>query len=55
MGGKDRFVPGTERLVKLMEKAGIQHQFEVHPNMGHDYPPDFKSRLDQMLAYVLGE
>jgi predicted esterase len=53
MGGQDRFVPGTEHLVKLLGEAGIQHEFEVHPDMGHDYPPDFKDRLGKMLAYVL--
>ncbi len=55
MGGQDRFVPGTERLVKLLGEAGIQHEFEVHPDMSHDYPSDFRERLDQMLAYVLDE
>lgn len=53
MGGQDRFVSGTKHLVKLLDEAGIKHEFEVHPDMGHDYPPDFKNRLDQMLPYVL--
>jgi pimeloyl-ACP methyl ester carboxylesterase len=55
MGGKDRFGPGTERLVELLRGVGIPCEFDIHPEMGHDYPADFKARLGALLALALGE
>jgi acetyl esterase/lipase len=55
MGGQDRFVPGTERLVSLLREADIACEFDVHPDMGHDYPADFKTQLSGLLAFALGE
>jgi predicted esterase len=56
MGGQDRrLAPGTERLVELLRGVGIPCKFEIHPDMGHDYPADFDARLGDHLAFALGE
>lgn len=49
-GGQDRFDPGGRALSRRLKDAGIDHAFEGIPDMGHDYPPDFKARLLDFLG-----
>lgn len=53
VGGQDQYAPGGQRLAAMLSEAGISCELELHPEMGHDYPADFRDRLPGLLAGLL--
>jgi predicted esterase len=51
--GEEDFVLESVRLFhEALRAAGIASRLDVVPGVGHDYPPDFASRLPALLAWV---
>ena len=52
-GEQDSYTgPQAQKMVEAFDEAGYPHQFVLVPEMGHEYPVDFTSRLDEALAYL---
>ena len=53
-GEQDRtFYAGQLELSKLLDSAKVENRFIPYPNLGHGFPDDFKSQLDQGLKFIL--
>jgi len=44
---------GTLALAELFKSRDVPCQLEVHPNLGHDFPPDFWQTLPRALEFVM--
>jgi acetyl esterase/lipase len=44
---------GTLALAELLKARGVPCQLEVHPNLGHDFPPEFQQSLARTLEFIL--
>ena len=49
----DRRVEQQRALVARLERAGLAVRFHLTPGLGHWYPPDFQTRLDEAIEFVL--
>ena len=47
------FYEGTQTLAALLKSRDILCELEVHPNLGHDFPPEFQQSLSRALEFVL--
>ena len=55
VGELDAFcLEGSKALAMMLRSQGIPCEVEVHPNLGHDFPPDFEVSLARALEFVLG-
>jgi predicted esterase len=52
VGDEDWVLEPVRRFHEAMRAAGIASRLDVVPGVGHDYPPDFGSRLPALLASV---
>lgn len=48
-GDKDFAYERQKQMVEAFTKAGVSHQFDVIPGMGHSVPQDFGARFDRAL------
>jgi predicted esterase len=54
VGEQDVFCyEGTLALAAMLKSRDIPCELEVHPNLGHDFPPDFQQNLPRVLEPVL--
>jgi predicted esterase len=54
VGEQDVFCyEGTQVLAALLKSRDIPCELEVHPNLGHDFPPEFQQSLTRALEFVL--
>jgi predicted esterase len=54
VGEQDVFCyEGTQSLAALLKSGDIPCELEVHPNLGHDFPPEFQQSLTRALEFVL--
>jgi predicted esterase len=54
VGEQDIFCyEGTQALAALLKSRDIPCELEVHPNLGHDFPPDFQQSLARALEFLL--
>ena len=54
VGEQDIFCyEGTQALAALLKARDIPCELEVHPNLGHDFPPGFEQSLSRALEFVL--
>ncbi|TEU17283.1 MAG: hypothetical protein E3J21_08890 [Anaerolineales bacterium] len=44
---------GTLALAELFKSRHFPCELEVHPNLGHDFPPEFQQSLARALEFVL--
>lgn len=44
-----------DRIAQRLEQLKLRHRLESFPELGHDFPPDFPSILNQALAFLLDE
>jgi len=55
VGELDAFcLEGSKALASMLKSRGIPCEVEVHPNLGHDFPPDFERSLARGLEFLLG-
>jgi predicted esterase len=56
MAGKlDRLLPRSQKTVEQLRAAGIPNRYEELDKTGHEFPPDYPTRLRQALEFVLGD
>jgi len=48
-----RFYPGQLEIFRLLDSVEVENKFIKYPNLGHEFPNDFDSQLDQGLNYIL--
>jgi predicted esterase len=54
VGEQDVFCyEGTQALAALLRSRDLPCELEVHPNLGHDFPPRFQQSLTRALEFVL--
>jgi predicted esterase len=54
IGEQDVFCyKGTQALTALLKSRDVPCELEVHPNLGHDFPPEFQQSLTRALEFVL--
>ncbi len=54
VGEQDIFCyEGTQALAALLKSRDIPCELEVHPNLGHDFPPEFQQSLTRALEFIL--
>jgi len=54
VGKKDVFCyEGTQALAGLLKSRDVPCELEVHPNLGHDFPPEFQQSLTRALEFIL--
>jgi predicted esterase len=44
---------GTQALAAMLRSRDIPCELEVHPNLGHDFPPEFQQSLTRGLEFIL--
>ncbi len=55
-GHRDQFCLGVaQRLATLLPQYGVPCELEVYPDLEHNFPVDFESKLPQALDFVLQE
>lgn len=53
VGEQDRIVfRGVRAFTELLKQHGIAHQLEVHPNLRHEFPPDFENSLTKAIEFI---
>ncbi len=52
VGEEDWVLESVKPFHEALRAAGIASRLDVVPSVGHDYPPDFRSRLPALLAWV---
>jgi predicted esterase len=53
VGEQDVFCcDGTQTLAALLGSQGIPCELEVHPDLGHDFPPEFEQSLTRALQFI---
>lgn len=53
VGEDDHCLPIARRVTELLQGHGIPCEFELRPNLGHTFPPDFKQSLEKALTFIL--
>jgi predicted esterase len=48
----DTRVEDQRKMAAAMEAGGVPLQFEITPNVGHWYPPDFANKLDEAIDFI---
>jgi len=54
-GGKDPIGEVIERIEDLLRMHGAPYQCERHPDLAHEFPPDFEGTLQKAVGYILIE
>jgi acetyl esterase/lipase len=52
VGEEDFVLESVKPFHEALRAAGIASRLDIVPGVGHDYPPDFGSRLAALLAWV---
>ena len=52
-GERDPRFESVKTLADSLRSHGIPCELESHPDLGHDFPPDFEQSLDQALKFML--
>jgi predicted esterase len=53
-GTRDRYCYGVaQQLAKMLPNYGIECKLEVYPDLEHQFPQDFESRLPEALDFVM--
>jgi len=54
-GEHDHFRSATEAFSAQAQEAGLKCELQIVPELGHDFPEDFPSRLGDGLRFLLSE
>jgi predicted esterase len=55
IGEQDASRAGTEALAAQLEASGITCRWQVCPDRGHAFPPDFAAALPAALDFIVAE
>jgi predicted esterase len=53
-GGKDPRYAFFQQVCETLPQYGVPCRIEDHPEMSHEFPPDFEHSLDEALKFILG-
>lgn len=54
-GEKDRSLDKIREIQKILNENNVQFEEEIHPDLGHEFPPDFEASFDKAIAFILKE
>lgn len=54
LGGQDQWLGGAQTLAAAMKEQGLPCEVELHPELGHEFPPDFDRSLVRALEFLQG-
>jgi phospholipase/carboxylesterase len=55
-GSLDRLLPRSQALIEELKSAAVPHQYWELRDVGHEYPPDYATRLRTALEFIaIGE
>jgi predicted esterase len=54
-GEKDHTLNKAREIQTILKENNIQFGEEVHPNLGHEFPPDFEKSFDKAMNFILKE
>jgi predicted esterase len=55
VGEKDQALNKTREIQKVMNKNAIPFTEEVHPDLRHEFPPDFEKSFDKAIDFIFTE
>ena len=55
VGEKDQTLKKTREIQKVLNENNIQFDEEVHPDLGHEFPPDFEKSFDKAIDFIFKE
>jgi hypothetical protein len=54
-GEKDQALENVRAIQKVLKENNIQFTEEVHPDLGHEFPPDFEKSFDKSINFIFTE
>ena len=54
-GEKDHTLDKIREIQKVLQENDIQFEEEIHPGLGHEFPPDFDKSFDKAIDFILKE
>ena len=54
-GEKDHTLDKIREIQKILRENDIQFTEELHPELGHEFPPDFEKSFDQAIDFIFKE
>lgn len=55
IGEKDRTLQDAREIQNILRKKNILFEEEVHPDLGHEFPPDLQKSFDQAINFIFKE
>jgi hypothetical protein len=55
IGEKDHTLQDAIQLRTILRERNIPYAEEIHPELGHDFPPDFEKSFDQAIDFIFKE
>jgi len=55
VGEKDQTLNKTREIQKVLNEHSIQFGEEVHPDLAHEFPPDFEKTFDKAIDFIFKE
>jgi len=46
-------LPEVRTMAEIFKSFGISYEIELHPNLGHEFPPTFEQSLNNALKFIL--
>jgi predicted esterase len=53
VGEKDHTFETTREIQKVLNEHQIPYGDEIHPNLAHEFPPDFHSSFEKAIKFIL--
>lgn len=54
-GEKDRTLDKARAIQKILKENSLQFEEEAHPDLGHEFPPDFEASFDKAIDFIFKE
>ena len=54
-GEKDRSLDKIREIQKILNENNIQFEEEIHPDLGHEFPPNFEASFDKAIDFIFKE
>jgi esterase/lipase superfamily enzyme len=55
VGEKDRTLQDARGIQNILRSKNIPFEEEVHPDLGHEFPPDFQESFDKATNFIFME
>ena len=54
-GEKDQYLDKIREIQNILKENNISFDEEAHPDLGHDFPPDFGTSFDKAIDFIFKE